>query len=453
MSTPGDTGCWTDLAGVKAWEFVGATDRRPSPEAAYARWTGDCVDAGWRGAPAVEQVPVSGGLDRVTAAPVRALRPAPRFTCAAMDGIAIKAEPGAVAERAASRSHLAPSSFTWVDTGHPMPEDTDTVVVRERVRALPDGSVEITGPAPRGQHVRAVGEDFQVGQEVVPAGRRLRPPDLAAAAATGHVTLAVARQPVAALIPTGNEIQPVGSVPRPDGVIDSNSLMLAARATQVGALPVVDEVQCDDEAAIAAGLRRAAAAADLVLIIAGSGAGRADYAAAVIARAGQLSVQGVAVRPGHPVLLGHVLAGEAAPDEAAPDEAAPGLARGGRPVKAVPVMGVPGYPMAAAVVFDLFAVPLLAALQGVRLAKHAQQVQLACDWTSSPEIEDWIPVTLSSVPADPDAAGPVLATPGRRGAGAISRLISADAWWPIPIGQGKFARGDLIEVQPTPTLL
>lgn len=428
---------------MKAWELVGATNRRPSPQTAYARWTGACADAGWRGAPRAEQVPVSGGLDRVTAAPVRALRPAPRFTCAAMDGIAIRAEPGAVADRAASRSHLAPSSFTWVDTGNPMPEGTDTVVVRERVRTLPDGSVEILGPAPRGQHVRAAGEDFQAGQELVPAGHRLRPPDLAAAAAAGHVTLPVARRPVAAVIPTGNEIQPVGSAPRPDGVVDSNSVMLAARATQVGALPVVGEVQSDDEAAIAAGLRRAAATADLVLIIAGSSAGRADYTAAVMARAGELTVRGVAVRPGHPVLLGHVLAGAAGP----------GRAPGGRPLNAVPVMGVPGYPMAAAVVFDLFAVPLLAALQGVRLANHAQQAQLACDWTSSPELEDWVPVTLSSAPADPDVTGPVLATPGRRGAGAISRLISADAWWQIPIGQGKFARGDLIEVQPTPTLL
>jgi putative molybdopterin biosynthesis protein len=423
-----------------------AAGSRPSPRAAYAQWTGACADAGWRGAPRAEQVPVTGGLDRVTAAPVRALRPAPRFTCAAMDGIAIQAEPADAAGRAASRSRLAPSSFTWVDTGNPMPDDTDTVVARERVRVLPDGSVEILGPAPRGQHVRAVGEDFQAGQELVPAGHRLRPSDLGAAAAAGHVTLAVARRPVVAMIPTGNEIQAVGSVPRPDGVVDSNSLMLAARATQVGALPVVGEVQSDDEAAIGEGLRRAAAGADLVLIIAGSSAGRADYTAAVMAGAGELNVQGVAVRPGHPVLLGHVLAGEAGP----------GPARGGQSVRAVPVMGVPGYPVAAAVVFDLFAVPLLAALQGVRLANQAnltQQAQLVCDWASSPELEDWVPVTLSSAPAEPDATGPVLATPGRRGAGAISRLISADAWWPIPIGQGKFARGDLIEVQQMPALL
>jgi putative molybdopterin biosynthesis protein len=368
-----------------------------------------------------------------------------------MDGIAIRAESAAFTSRAAGTSRLPPSSFAWVDTGNPMPEDTDTVVERERVRSNADGSVEITGPVPRGQHVRAAGEDFLADQELAPAGHRLRPADLAAAAAAGHATLAVARQPVVAMVPTGNEIQPAGSAPRPGGVVDSNSLMLAARATEIGARPLVSDVQPDDEAAIGAELRRVGAAADLVLIIAGSSAGRGDHTAAVIAQAGSLTVRGVAVRPGHPVLLGHALISGAAPGISG---AAPGQAEAGRPVTAVPVIGVPGYPVAAAVIFELFAVPLLLALQGAGPADQiGRHVQLACDWTSSPEAEDWVPVSLSSAPADPDATGPVVATPCGHGAGSISRLLNADAWWQIPAGQGKFARGDLIEVRQSPTLL
>jgi putative molybdopterin biosynthesis protein len=387
-------------------------------------------------------VPLSAGLGRVTSVSVRALWPAPRFTCAAVDGIAVRAPAGRSGDGAAQQSALAPSSFTCVDTGNQMPENTDTVIERERVRGRPDGSVEIVGPVRRGQHVRVAGEDFLAGQQLVPAGHRLRPADLAAAAATGHATVQVARQPVVAMIPTGNEIQPVGSALRPGGVVDSNSITLAGRTTQAGARPVVCDIQPDDEALIAAELRRAAAAADLVLIIAGSSAGRADHTAAVITRAGGLAVRGVAVRPGHPVLLGHVLISSSWP------------VRAGRSATAVPVIGIPGYPVAAAVIFDLFAVPLLAALQGMRPAGQAtQQVHLACDWTSSPDVEDWVPVSLSSAGADPDAIGPVAATPGRRGAGAISRLMSADAWWAIPVGQGKFARGDLIEVQQLPALL
>jgi hypothetical protein len=89
----------------------------------------------------------------------------------------------------------------------------------------------------------------------------------------------------------------------------------------------------------------------------------------------------------------------------------------------------PRLPLAAAVIFELFAVPLLAALQGGQPPDRVwQRVQIACDWTSSPDVEDWVPVSLSSAPAGPDAGCAALATPGRRGAGAISRLMRAHAW-------------------------
>ena len=157
---------------------------RPSPQAAYAQWMDACTGAGWRSTLAAEQVAVRDGLGRVTVAPVHARWPAPRSACAAMDGIAIKAAPAAVGVW-----QLAAGSFTWVDTGDPMPAGMDTVVERERVQFGADGSAQITGPAPRGLNVRATGEDFPAGELLIPAGHRLRPADLAAAAAAGHTTL------------------------------------------------------------------------------------------------------------------------------------------------------------------------------------------------------------------------------------------------------------------------
>jgi molybdopterin molybdotransferase/putative molybdopterin biosynthesis protein len=405
---------------------------RPSPQAAYTQWLDACTAAGWRPEPAAERVPLRDGLDRVTAAPVRARWPSPRYACAAMDGIAIKA----AAEDAGGGWQLAASSFSWVDTGDPVPPGMDTVVERERVQPGADGSVQITGPAPRGLNVRVTGEDFPAGELLIPAGHGLRPADLAAAAAAGHATVEVARRPVAAIIPTGDEIRPVGSVLGPGDVTDSNSLLLAARARQAGARALVSDVQPDHPDALTTELRRAALTADIVLIIAGSSAGRSDHTAAVVAQAGGLAVRGVAVRPGHPVLLGH---------------ARPARARAGQGGMAVPVIGIPGYPMAAAVIFELFAVPLLAALQRKRPADRGwQRAQLACDWTSSPDVEDWVPVSLAPAPAGERARCSLLATPGRRGAGSISRLIRAHAWWPIPAGQGKFTGGELIDVLPIP---
>jgi molybdopterin molybdotransferase/putative molybdopterin biosynthesis protein len=407
-------------------------DPKPSPAAAYAQWIDACAAAGWRVTPASEEVPVRDGLGRVTAAPVRARWPAPRFACAAMDGIAIKAGP----VDATGAWQLAANSFTWVDTGDLMPADMDTVVERERVRLHADGSARVTGPAPRGLNVRAAGEDFPASELLIPARHRLRPADLAAAAMAGHAMLKVARRPVAAIIPTGDEIRPVGSALGPGDITDSNSLLLASRVEETGARPLVSNVQPDDPGAIASEIRQAALAADIVLVIAGSSAGRGDHTATVVARVGGLAVRGVAVRPGHPVLLGYVQ---------------PDRARAGRSGTAVPVIGIPGYPLAAAVIFELFAVPLLAALHGMQPADRAwRRAQLACDWTSSPDVEDWVPVSLAPVPAAEHSDCDVVASPTRRGAGSISQLMRAHAWWLIPIGQGKFARGEHIDVQPIP---
>jgi putative molybdopterin biosynthesis protein len=276
---------------------------------------------------------------------------------------------------------------------------------------------------------RVTAVPVRAGEVLIPAGHRLRPADLAATAADGLATLDVTRKPVVAIIPTGDEIRPIGAALGPGDLIDTNSLMLAVQARESGACAIVSDVQPDILGTIAAELRRTAATAGLILLIAGSSAGRSDYAATAIAQAGGLAVRGVAVRPGHPALLGYARPGQ-----------------GGPPV---PVIGIPGYPLSAAVIFELFGVPLLAALQGGQVPEPAwQRAELACDWAASPDTEHWVLVTLG--PAGEHHDGTMIATPGRRGAGSITRLMRADAWWRIPVGQAKFDRGELIDVQPIP---
>ena len=399
-----------------------------------------------------EHVPAAEGLGRVTAAPVHARGPLPRSDCAAMDGIAVTAAvvaaavaaAGVVAAGAAAapptcastaadtgdQAVLPLGAFEWIDTGDLMPAGTDTVIERERVVPRDDGGVLVTGRAggdlaPRGRNVRAAAEDFAAGELLVPAGRRLRPADLAVAVAGGHATLAVARRPTVAIIPTGDEIRPVGAVLRHGDFTDTNSLMLAARCLQAGARPAVSAVQPDDPDTLAAEIRRSAPGADLVLVIAGSSRGRGDHTAAVLAQVGGVAVAGAALRPGHPVLLGH----------AKPGDGSDGI---------VPVVGVPGYPLAAAVICELFALPLLAAIGGWRHAPDTRPAVLDRDWASPPGVEEWVPVRVTR------SADRVVATPGRRGAGSVSRLARADAWWPIPPGQGTFLAGTEIEVRPIP---
>ena len=334
-----------------------------------------------------------------------------------------------------------------------MPDGADTVVMREWLLPQDDGSVIIAAAAggrrgdrarhaTPGRNVRAAGEDFAAGELLVPTGRRLRPGDLAAAAAGGHATVTVARSPVVAVIPTGDEIRPVGAALRRGDITDTNSVMLAARCRQLGAVPLVSAVVPDDPDALAAELRRAATEADLVLLIAGSSRGRGDHAPAVLAQVGGVAVAGVAVRPGHPALLGHAKRPDVSHGHAGPGRGGPGRA-GHRPGVA-PVIGLPGYPLAAAVIFELFATPMLEALTGQAPAAERVRARLDRDWSSPADVEDWVLVTLG--PAGP--GGLPSATPARRGAGSISLLARADAWWPIPAGQGDLPAGAAIDVLP-----
>jgi putative molybdopterin biosynthesis protein len=236
-----------------------ASSGAPSPRAAYTQWVAACSDAGWRAGPVAEQVPVQAALGRVTAGAIRARWPSPRFACAAMDGIAVAASDAKPADRGGDVV-LSASAFTWVDTGDLLPAGMDTVVERERVAELrADGSAVVGGALVRGKNVRAAGEDFQAGQLLVPAGRRLRPADLGAAAAAGYAAVAVARQPVVAIIPSGDEIRPVGAVLGPGEYTDSNSVMLSALAVRAGAVPAVTSVQPDDPDVLAAAAREAGA--------------------------------------------------------------------------------------------------------------------------------------------------------------------------------------------------
>ena len=200
--------------------------------------------------------------------------------------------------RAARRLGLA-----WIDTGDPVPAGMDTVVERERVRIDADGSAWTTGPVPRGRHVRAVGEDFQAGQMLIPSGRWLRPGDLAAAARPGKPR---SRSPGSR---SSRSSRPGMRSSRsaqagPGDIVDSNSVLLAARA--VRSAPGPSSPMCSPTTQqIAAEVRRASLTADLVLMIAGSSVGHNDHTAAVLAHVGGLAVSKVAVRPGHPVLLGY----------------------------------------------------------------------------------------------------------------------------------------------------
>ena len=463
-TAPGrDPSCGTGEHGRADADTVAA---EPVGEA-FRTWMRACARAGWTAVRGAETVAVTSARGRVTAEPVRARWPVPAYRAAAMDGIAvttagIDAEIGAGGATAADPAviRLSPEQFDHVDTGDPVPEDRDAVVMREVVTFTPSGAAELSGPAVPGRHIRPVGEDVAAGAIVLPAGHRVRPVDAAAVAAAGHVSILVRRRPRVAIVPTGDEIRPVGATLAPGQILDTNSIMLAGLAEEAGCvtgtLPIVPDVPDRIAASVAA----AASNADLVLVIAGSSAGRDDHTSSVIRRLGQVAVHGVAMRPGHPVVLG-VLGGT---------DHSPGLAGIGRedgedgvveptdallPVRpgapAVPVVGIPGYPASAERAFSCFVRPMLRRILDTGAAgagEHGIAARLAGPIGSAEHLEEYVRVRLARIVAPRTGSATLIAVALPRGAGALNTLAQTEAILRIPAGDTGYPAG--ATVRPVP---
>jgi molybdopterin molybdotransferase/putative molybdopterin biosynthesis protein len=368
--------------------------------------------------PAVDVV-IAEAAGLVTAAPVWATRSSPPFDAAGMDGIAVRAADTLGASET-TPVLLEPGDYDVVDTGDPMPPGRDAVVMREHVHYTGfsgmGGRAELRAAVPPYQHVRSIGEDVSAGELLLPEGHRLRAVDLAAAAAAGATQVSVRRRPLVLILPTGDEVRPIGTEPGPGEILDTNSLMLAAQARQAGCEARCLPIEPDDPERIAAVVTEAAPQCDLLIIIAGSSAGRDDYTAGVVSQTGTLAVHGVAVRPGHPVVLGVV----------------------GR----TPVLGAPGYPVSASLTFDIFAEPLLSGLSGAPPRQRPRTpARLARKLASPLGMDDWVRVRLGVV------GDAMVATPLPRGAGVLTSLVRADGLLVVPAGVEGHHAGSTVSVE------
>jgi putative molybdopterin biosynthesis protein len=380
---------------------------------ALEQWARCLQDSGCPPRVAAVTVALAEAVGRVTAEPIWATRSSPPFDAAAMDGIALRAADTRGASETAPLL-LAREAFTVVDTGDPLPEGYDAVVMREHVHYV-DEKAELRAAVAPYQHVRSIGEDISATELLLPTGHRLRAVDVAAAAAAGATEITVRRAPVVAILPTGDEMRPAGSELAPGELPDTNSLMLAAQARAVGCEATTLPIEPDDQDRIAAAIRGAIGECDLMIVIAGSSAGRDDYTAQLVERLGALAVHGVAVRPGHPVVLGAV--------------------------DATPVIGAPGYPVSASLTFDIFAAPLLAELEGAVATPRPQtRARLARKVVSVIGSDDWVRVRLGRVGEG------LVASPLPRGAGVLTSLVRADGLVLIPTEvEGRHA-GDEVDV-------
>ena len=352
-----------------------------------------------------ELVPVSEAVSRVTAAPVWAPLSSPHYHGAAMDGAAVRAQDTLGASEATPIRLRLGEQATWVDTGDPLPAAANAVIMLEHIQTIGD-EIEIMAPVAPWQHVRAMGEDIVATELVLPEGRVLDPVDVGAAAACGCTELVVRRRPRVAIMPTGTELVPPGTAVKAGDIIEFNSLMLAGQVAEWGGDARRSPMTPDDYDLLHARISSALDEHDVVLVNAGSSAGSEDYTARIVGELGELLVHGVAIRPGHPVILG--------------------VARG------KPILGIPGYPVSAVLTSELFVRPLIYRLLGAPPPRRPMVQATITRKVLSPMGEDeYLRVKLGKV------GDRVIATPLQRGAGVIMSLVRADGLALIP----RFSEG------------
>ncbi|MEW6307828.1 MAG: gephyrin-like molybdotransferase Glp, partial [Bacillota bacterium] len=324
----------------------------------------------------------------------------------------------------AAAAPLRPGQAVAIATGGMLPPGADAVAMLEYAEELQGAALLIHRPVAPGENVLKAGEDLAVGRPVVPAGRRLGPAAIGLLAAAGFTQVQVRRRPRVAVISTGDELVPPRQVPLLGQVRDANGPALAAAVAETGGEPRLEGIVGDEPGALARALRSLLDEgwADLVLVSGGSSVGHRDETlAAIRGFPPGVLVHGVALKPGKPTILGR--AGD------------------------VPVVGLPGHPVSALVVFDVFVRPLIRGMLGLTpVAPIRPQVQaiLARNVPSAAGREEHVRVRLET------ADGRLVAHPLFGKSGALHTLAAADGVLVVPEGREGLPQGESVPVYVSP---
>ena len=360
---------------------------------------------------------------RILAGDVRAPLPLPPFTNSAVDGYAVRGGDlpqgeestfqiaGRVQAGAAANEAVQPGQAVRIFTGAPMPDGADTVFMQEDVRIDAAGHVVLPAGLKPGANVRPSGEDIALGHAALRKGSRLRPQDIALAAAFGLTHVDVRRRPRVAVFSTGNELVSPGCPRGPSQLFDSNRFMLKAMLARLGCEVSDLGIVSDDRAALADGLKKVAGAHDLILTTGGVSTGEEDHVKASVESAGSLVLWRMAIKPGRPVAMGII---------------------GG-----TPLVGLPGNPVASFVTFVHVVRPTVLALTGAtQQPLLPMPVRSAFAYRKKIGRREYVRVSLRK-----DGGGGLEAIKFlREGAGLLSSLVDTDGL--VELGE------EITEVEP-----
>ncbi len=381
-----------------------------------------------------ETIETSRALNRVLAEAPTARSPLPAFPRSTMDGYAVRAADtfgateampaylavigetpmGSMPSRSVDRGEAM-----IIHTGGMLPEGADAVVMIERTQRTTENEIEVMRPVAPGENVLQVGEDVKRGDPLFSSGHLLRPQDLGGLMALGITQLTVARQPRVSVLATGDEVIDPHFDPQPGQVRDVNTYAIGGLISRAGGIPQAGGIIRDDFDALLSAAQNSLARSDALVLSAGSSVSVRDMTSDVIARLGKpgVLVHGVSIKPGKPTILA--------------------LCDG------KPVFGLPGNPVSALVVGDLFITPTLWRMQGCTHPPAPQTVQakLSHNLASAPGRVDYIQVKLI------ERDGEWWAEPVFGKSNLIYTLVKSDGMMIIPGDANGVAAGEWVEVR------
>jgi molybdopterin molybdotransferase len=388
-----------------------------------------------------EAVSLADACGRVLAADIQASEPVPPFNRATMDGYAVRSGDtfgaseslpalleiaGEVLMGESPKVVVAPEKAVAIPTGGMLPEGADAVVMVEYTSTLDETTIEVTRPVAPGDNILKIGDDIADGEIIFKKGWRLRPQDIGMLAALGITEISVFKRPRVAVISTGDEIVPVESRAVPQGKVrDINTFSLAAQIESAGAEVGMREMVADNLDELISVCRKALEDHDMIVLSGGSSVGVRDFTLQVLDALPdpELLVHGIAIRPGKPAILGRA---------------------GGKIF-----WGLPGQPVSALIICQVFVVPALRRLQGLSetgfsgMRGRNRRVILNRRLPSVHGRTDYIPVNLSE-----HEKGGLEATPIFGKSGAISILSRADGYVIVPAHVEGFDQGAELDFFP-----
>ena len=383
-----------------------------------------------------ERVPLDASLDRVLSEDIVAGEDLPEGARSTVDGYAVRAEDtfgasdsvpaflevvASIAMGTLPDFEIRTGQAAQIPTGGFLPQGADAVVMVEYTNQAGAGSIEVTKPVTLRTNVLEKGEDARSGEILLSKGKKLRSQELGFLAALGITEAAAYRKPRVAVISSGDEVVPIDRKPRSGQIRDANGHAISALVRACGAEPFGMDIVPDHAGKLGAAIRSGLERADVVVLSGGSSVGTRDLMVdAVSSLPGvEILAHGVAIRPGKPTLLADY-SGKA-------------------------IVGLPGHPVSALIVAQVFLAPFLLYIQGARMEKgpvgQRTKVALATSVHSTIGLEEYVRVRIEE-----SASGETIAHPVFGKSGMISTMVKANGIVMIPLNAEGFSRGEAVQV-------